>query len=67
MDSSRVDKYHQRLLALRSRLVDEIRDAAENVTEKVQAPGEVSNLPTHTAYRDSEGLDEGAAVEVILL
>jgi len=63
MNPSRVEKYHQRLLGLRARVIDEIRDATEEVAERIQAQGEISNLPTHTADRDSEGLDEEITLE----
>lgn len=56
-------QYHEILLKLRSRLRDEVQNAASQVADKTASPDELSNVPTHAADRDSEGLDRDVELE----
>jgi DnaK suppressor protein len=50
------------LLEIRARLVREIRMSEDALREDVRHPGELSNVPTHPADHDAEGLDEELAI-----
>jgi len=57
MSPATTEKHKQELLALRTRLRTEIGDLVERAPDSVNAPGEVSTLPTHLADRAAEGFD----------
>ena len=57
-----VDEYCDRLRAMRSRLLRQLDDEAEEIRESVQKPGEQIHLHTHNADMDVEGLDEAVGV-----
>lgn len=58
MPVKNVEKYRERLVALRDRLKSDIAGHAEAIQESVRAPGDDIDLPTHPADRDVEGLDK---------
>jgi RNA polymerase-binding protein DksA len=53
----------QRLLALRAQLKGDIRDTIDEVLEKGAGGDELSDVPTHAADNDSEGLDRELGIE----
>ncbi|MBW3543931.1 MAG: TraR/DksA family transcriptional regulator [Planctomycetes bacterium] len=57
MTAVQSETFRRRLTSLRERLKTEIGSHVESVQEKAQPPGEVPTVPTHTADRDTEGLD----------
>jgi DnaK suppressor protein len=57
------DYYRERLVGLQTRLTDEARKAADRVADKSGTPDQLSDVPTHAADRDSEGLDREIALE----
>lgn len=56
MQPAETTRYKQQLAEIQSRLTDELRRLPEAVAEDVQAPGDLSDVPTHLADRDSEGV-----------
>lgn len=66
MDASKQNVFHERLLAQRKRLTQEIESQAKSRREGVNHPHELSHLPTHPADQDGEGLDADLAVEKTL-
>jgi len=63
MDHNEKNKYREKLHVLQNRLTDEIRQVIHRMTDKTAASEELSHLPTHSADRDSEGLDRDIALE----
>lgn len=57
-----VDDYSDRLRAMRSRLLRQLDDEAEEIRESIQKPGEQIHLHTHNADMDVEGVDEAVGV-----
>src|SRR5437867_498178 len=55
-------RFKDKLLGLQKRLADQMRDSAQAVADDISAPGDLSNVSTHPADRDSEGLDSEIAV-----
>lgn len=62
MTPVQIENYKRELLSLRSRLAHDVSRLIEAIPEEVQAPGNLSNVPTHNADRDSEGLDKEVAL-----
>ena len=62
MQTATLDNYRQKLRDIRSDLVREFQADATAVAEDVQAPGDISHVPTHAADHDSEGVDERVAL-----
>ena len=44
-------------------MLEEIRRLEDSVNEDIKAPGDSSDVPTHNADRDSEGVDVKIALE----
>jgi RNA polymerase-binding transcription factor DksA len=63
MQAAQIDRYKNRLLEMRSRLIGEINRMGEAVVEDIQSPGNLSHVPSHPADRDSEGLETMIALE----
>jgi DnaK suppressor protein len=63
MAQNELKRYKERLLQLRGRLTGEVERIIEAVQQDMQAPGTISNLPSHPADQAPDGLD----VEVDLL
>jgi RNA polymerase-binding protein DksA len=55
--------YRERLLSLRGRLVEEVRDTVSSTVDKAAATDELSHIPSHPADRDSEGLERELVLE----
>ena len=62
MKPSEIQAYKSQLLELRARLAHELNRMIEALPEEMQATGNLSNVPTHNADRDSEGLDKEVAL-----
>lgn len=62
MTSYDVTSYKDRLLSMRARLTHDVDAAEAALREGMQAPGELSHVPTHPADHDSEGLDSQVAI-----
>ncbi len=58
-----MDRHKEHLLALRSRLREDITAIGDRLPDKVNPPGENSSIPTHPADMDTEGLDAEIALE----
>ncbi len=54
--------YELQLIELRKRLLGEVDSAEEALREDVVKPGRITNLPTHPADEDVEGLDSEIAI-----
>jgi len=70
MDKNEQVSFELKLLELQKRLRREIDSTEEALREDVDKPGEISNLPTHPADQDVEGLDSEIAIaqnEALLL
>jgi DnaK suppressor protein len=57
MRGAELETFKNTLLELRGRIVDEIQRIEQAIIETVQAPGDISSLPTHNADYDTEGVD----------
>lgn len=57
-----VERYRERLLAMRSRLVQQIEGEIDDARESISKPGEQVRLHTHNADMDVSGLDEAIGV-----
>lgn len=53
----------ERLVELQRRLADDVRKSVDRMTEKSGTPDRLSDVPTHAADGDSEGLESETAVE----
>jgi RNA polymerase-binding transcription factor DksA len=62
MQTSELQAYKTELLTLRARISRELNHMIEAIPEEIQAAGNLSNLPTHNADRDSDGLDKEVAL-----
>lgn len=62
MKPERLEKYRQTLLDWRDRLTEQIDHLEQSIAEETNTPGMVSNLPTHNADQDSEGLTRDVAL-----
>jgi DnaK suppressor protein len=58
-----MEKYRERLVALRDRLQADIAGHAEAIQESVRTSGDDVGGPTHPADRDVEGLDKEVELE----
>jgi len=70
MEKNEQAGFELKLLELRKRLRREVDSTEEALREDVDKPGEISNLPTHPADQDVEGLDSEIAIaqnEALLL
>ncbi len=63
MKTVETSRYKTQLQEMRSRLLEEIRRLEDSVNEDIKAPGDSSDVPTHNADRDSEGVDVKIALE----
>jgi RNA polymerase-binding protein DksA len=63
MRTADLESHRDTLVDMRARLTDEVGDMIQRVPEQANLPGELSNVPTHLADHDSEGLE--SAVELI--
>ena len=52
-----LEKIKTRLFDMRTQLIREVQHIEEAIQEDVQAPGEISHLPTHNADFAAEGID----------
>jgi RNA polymerase-binding transcription factor DksA len=59
---ARLQRYKEELLALRARLAGDVNRLIESIPHEMQAAGDLSNVPTHNADRDSDGLDKEVAL-----
>jgi len=59
---AQLQRYKQELLALRTRLAGDVTRLIEAIPGEMQAAGDLSNVPTHNADRDSDGLDKEVAL-----
>lgn len=57
-----IQKLKQMLVEDRERLREEVTRMIDRVPETVRTPGDLSDIPTHSADRDSEGLDKEVAM-----
>ena len=57
MRASDLEKLRARLFDMRTQLIREVQQIEEALQEDVQAPGEISHVPTHNADFDVEGID----------
>jgi len=57
MNKSQLEKYEQSLRDLERRLLNESERTDEALTEDVRTPGELSDVPTHSADANAEGVD----------
>jgi RNA polymerase-binding protein DksA len=62
MEKSRLERFRKILLELRARLVREVNQLIEALPEEMDAPGNLSHVPSHPADRDSEGVDKEIAL-----
>jgi RNA polymerase-binding protein DksA len=62
MEAERIQRFRRELLELRARLAGEVNSLIEAIPQESQAAGDLSNVPTHNADRDSEGLDKQVAL-----
>src|SRR5580658_10002567 len=62
MKPAQLQRYKQELLALRARLAGEVNRLIEAIPGEMHAAGDLSNVPTHNADRDSDGLDKEVAL-----
>lgn len=61
MNQQTRDAYRETLLNLRERLTSELQGQLDALPELMQAPGDISSVPTHRADHDSEGLETEVA------
>jgi hypothetical protein len=59
---SETETYLNRLASMRDRLRRQIDDEVEEAREAIRKPGENTNLHTHNADMDVEGLDNAVGV-----
>jgi RNA polymerase-binding transcription factor DksA len=58
-----LEKYQNRLVETRARLIDQFQRQAGAVREDISGEGDLSHVPTHLADRDSEGVQKEIALE----
>ena len=63
MKSDAARRYKDKLVAMREHLTNEIRQLDEAVRLHERTPGDLSDVPSHPADRDSEGIETNVAVE----
>ncbi|MEZ6097747.1 MAG: TraR/DksA C4-type zinc finger protein [Pirellulaceae bacterium] len=63
MQAKEITRYKDQLQEMRSRLIKEFRGMGEAVAENVKSAGDLSDVPTHPADRDSEGVETKIALE----
>ncbi len=61
MSARSVKEYEIQLLRMQDRLRSEVQDRVDTVPEKMKAQGDVTDLPTHNADHDVEGLETEVA------
>jgi RNA polymerase-binding protein DksA len=54
MQKAVLEKYKRKLINLEDRLDEEVQRLVNAIPEEVNAPGELSNVPTHNADHDVE-------------
>jgi DnaK suppressor protein len=57
MRRAELESFKKTLLELRGRILGEVHRIEQAIVETVQAPGNISSLPTHNADFDTEGVD----------
>ena len=62
MDKTEAEKYRNRLLKMRDRVTSQLELVEDAIPQHVTDPGSISNLPTHLADHDAEGVDREIAV-----
>lgn len=65
MKTQTVNRFETQLLEMRDRLRSDIQDRVDLVPEQLHTPGDVTNLPTHKADNDVEGLDVEVATGAV--
>ena len=63
MQANEMSRYKTQLQETRSRLIDEIPGMGQAMAENVKSAGDLSDVPTHAADRDSEGVQVKIALE----
>jgi RNA polymerase-binding protein DksA len=63
MTTKTLNNYKQRLLALRERILGEVRSLETAVVEHERTARDLSDIPSHPADRDSEGIETDVALE----
>ena len=66
MDQRQLDSFRERLNERQNQLIEELQHSDRARAEQLRPPGELSNVPTHNANRDTEGLDKELSVEETL-
>jgi DnaK suppressor protein len=56
------ERYRTRLLDIQARLRNDVNRMIEAAAEDIRKPGDLSNVPTHNADQDAEGLDSEIAL-----
>ena len=54
MQTAVLEKYKKRLIDLEDRLSDQVDRLANGLPDEINAPGDISNVPTHNADHDVE-------------
>ncbi|HZZ71453.1 MAG TPA: TraR/DksA C4-type zinc finger protein [Pirellulales bacterium] len=62
LSASQLDHFRTLLRAMRDRLSTRVNETEESLHQQLNAPGEITNIPTHPADRDVEGLDASVAI-----
>jgi DnaK suppressor protein len=57
MRQAELESFKATLIELRGRILGEVQRIEQAIIETVQAPGDISSLPTHNADFDTEGVD----------
>jgi DnaK suppressor protein len=57
------EAFHERLIALRQRLIESASQTLSRFSENFRQPGDLSDVPTHAADHDSESADPEIEVE----
>jgi DnaK suppressor protein len=57
MRAAELESFKTILIDLRGRILGEVQRIEQAIIETVQAPGDISSLPTHNADFDTEGVD----------
>lgn len=65
MKTSEIDGYKERLRALRSELIGEIKRLQETAIDDIKSDTDLSNVPIHNADHDSEGLQAVIGLEKV--
>lgn len=58
MEDQEIERYKSQLLEMRARLIASVQEMERSIHESIRSPGDISNLPTHPATEDAEGVAE---------